>query len=187
MMQKLSTLACAAALALGAVLTSAAALAESVPVAAGKAVGEITGTVTIVNVEKRMLTIRKPDGHFEVIHIPEEVKRIDEIKINDKLTISYLEAVAVDLRKSAAGAAPGVVATKEIDRDAGRKPAGSMVETLKVTGVVEAVNRSASTVTVRGPENTVTLTVQDPSLLEGVAAGDGVEVTYMKAVAAKVE
>ena len=186
-MHKLSTLAFAGALVLGTSFTATLAFAESVPVAAGKAAGEITGTVTIVNVEKRMLTIQKPDGHFQVIHIPEEVRRIDEIKINDKLTISYLEAVAVDLKKRAGDAAPSAVATKKIDREASRKPAGSMVETLTISGTVEAVNRSASTVTVRGPENRVTLTVQDPSLLEGVAAGDGVEVTYMKAVAAKVE
>jgi len=85
------------ALCLGSAVLSVEVLAQQRPVAAGAASGEITGKVMVVNAEKRMLTIRAPDGEFHVIHVPREVKRLDEIKINDKLTISYLEAVAVDL------------------------------------------------------------------------------------------
>lgn len=163
------------------------ALADTVPVVAEAAMGEVTGTVTIVNTEKRMLTIRKPDGHFQVIHVPDEVKRLDEIKINDKLTISYLEAVAIDLKKGAAAGAPGAMATTEVDREPGDKPAGSIIDKVAVTGTVEAVNRAKSTVTLRGPDETVTLTVQDPSLLNEIAVGDSVTATFIKAVAAKVE
>jgi hypothetical protein len=160
---------------------------ESVPVAAAAAVGEVTGTVVVVSPEKRMLTIRKPDGDFQVIHVPEEVKRLDEIKINDKLTISYLEAVAVDLHKGAAAGAPGAVVTKEVDREPGKKPAGSITETITLEGTVKSLNRNDSRVTISGPQQEVTLTVQDPSLLADLSVGDRVTATYIKAVAAKVE
>lgn len=177
----------AAALSVGPMLLPSLAQAESVPVAAGAAAGEITGTVMVVNTEKRMLTIRKPDGHFQVIHVPEEVKRLDEVKINDKLTISYLEAVAVDLQKGAAAGAPGTAVSKEVERDSGKKPSGSIVNTVTVTGTVEAVNNAKSAVTIRGPEETVTVSIQDPSRLENIGVGDSVTLTYIKAVAAKVE
>lgn len=186
-MKKLSFLALAGALTLSPALLNSIALADTVPVVAEAAMGEVTGTVTIVNTEKRMLTIRKPDGHFQVIHVPDEVKRLDEIKINDKLTISYLEAVAIDLKKGAAAGAPGAMATTEVDREPGDKPAGSIIDKVAVTGTVEAVNRAKSTVTLRGPDETVTLTVQDPSLLNEIAVGDSVTATFIKAVAAKVE
>jgi hypothetical protein len=186
-MQKFALFAFAGTLSIGAGLISpaASAEAESIPVAAGGATGEITGTVMVVNTEKRMLTIKKPDGHFQVIHVPPEAQRLDEIKINDKLTITYLEAVAVDLEKPGAGT-PGVVATKEVDRGTGKKPSGSIVETVTVLGTVESVDKAKSSVSVRGPENLVTVTVEDPALLSQVAVGDSVRVTYMNAVAAEV-
>jgi hypothetical protein len=164
---------------------TAGAETESVPVAAGGATGEITGTVMVVNTEKRMLTIKKPDGHFQVIHVPPEAERLDEIKINDKLTITYLEAVAVDLEKNPAGA-PGVVSSKEIDRGSGDKPSGSIVETVTLLGVVESVDKAASSVSVRGPEHLVTVTVEDPDLLREIAVGDSVRVSYINAVAAEI-
>ena len=186
-MQKLTALALAGSLSVGAALMpmAASAEAESIPVAAGGATGEITGTVMVVNTEKRMLTIKKPDGHFQVIHIPPEAQRLDEIKINDKLTITYLEAVAVDLEKHATDA-PGVVSTKEVDRGSGKKPSGSIVETITLLGTIESVDKAKSTVSVRGPENLVTVTVEDPALLKEIAVGDSVRVTYMNAVAAEV-
>jgi Cu/Ag efflux protein CusF len=161
--------------------------AETLGVAAGAASSEITGTVVVVNTEKRLMTIREPDGQFQVIQVPEEVKRLDEIKINDKLTIAYTAAVAVDLRTGPDTGAPGTVVTKEIDREQGRKPSGSMAETVTLTGSIKAVNRANSTVTVQGPEETLTLTVKDPELLERVGVGDTVTATFIRAVAAKVE
>ena len=50
-----------------------------------------------LNKETRQMTIKAPDGHFEVIDIPKEVKRIDGIKIGDKLSATTTEAVLVDL------------------------------------------------------------------------------------------
>jgi hypothetical protein len=186
-MQKLTVFAFASALSIGATLLplTASTEGESIPVAAGGATGEITGSVMVVNTETRKLTIKKPDGHFQVIHVPPEVQRLDEIKIDDKLTISYLEAIAVDLEKSGTDT-PGVIATTEIDRGSGKKPSGSIVETVTLLGTVESVDKAKSQVGIRGPENLVTVTVEDPALLSEVAVGDNVRVTYTNAVAAEV-
>lgn len=186
-MKKLPLLTLAGSLCFGSMTLLSLAQAESIPVAAGGAAGEITGTVMVVNTETRLMTIRKPDGEFKVIQVPPEVQRLDEIKINDKLTVSYLEAVAVDLKKGAAAGPSGAVATKEIDRVPGKKPEGTITETVTATGTVEAVSKASSSVTIRGPEKTVTVTVEDPEMLNEVGVGDSVTVTYIRAVAAKVE
>lgn len=188
-MQRLTIFVLAGALSLGAPLmpfaAEAEAGAETIPVAAGGATGEITGTVMVVNTETRKLTIKKPDGHFQVIHVPPEVQRLDDIKINDKLTIRFLEAIAVDLEKSGTGT-PGVVSSTEVDRGSGKKPSGSIVETVTLLGTVESVDKANSRVSVRGPENLVTVTVEDPALLREVRVGDNVRLTYTNAVAAEV-
>ena len=181
-MNKLIFLALASALSV-----SAVALAQDIPVASGAAVGEITGEVMVVTPEKHMLTIRKPDGDFQVIHVPGGVKRLDEVEIGDTLTISYFEAVAIDLQKGGQESAPAAVTTTEIDRAPGEKPAGTIEETVTITGTVEAVDKVDSTVTVRGPEDVVTVTVEHPEWLEEIVEGDSVTVTYISAGAAKFE
>jgi hypothetical protein len=186
-MNRAKLLVLAGTIGVGAFLAVPLAHAETLPLAAGAASGEVTGTVMVVNTEKRLMTIRKPDGEFQVIHVPEEVKRLDEIKINDRLTIAYTAAVAVDLRTGPDAGSPATVVTKEVEREPGKKPAGAMAETVTLTGSIKAVNRSDSTVTIQGPEETVTLTVENPVLLEEVAVGDAVTATFVRAVAAKVE
>jgi hypothetical protein len=159
---------------------------EDRPIALDAAAGEISGKVMVVNTDNRMLTIRTPDGQFQVIHVPPEVRRLDEIKIDDELTISYFEAVAVDLRKGGSGT-PEAVVTKDVERDATAKPAGRMEETITVTGIIEAIDNASSKVTIRGPERTVTVSVQNPELLTDVSVGDSVVLTYVSAVAASIE
>ena len=75
--------------------------AETTPVAGTAVSSELTGTVTVVNQEQRMLTIETPDGHFEVLHVPDEVQRLDDIKIGNKLTITETDLILVDLHKGA--------------------------------------------------------------------------------------
>lgn len=187
-MKRIALMTLAGTLILGPVLLPAPALAADVPIASGAMTKEVTGTVVVVNPQTRMLTIRQPDGVFQVINVPSEVQRLDEIRIDDTLTIAYVEAVAIDLQKgNAAAAAPGAVATREVDREGGRLPAGSIEETISLVGIVEAVDKAASKVTVRGPENTVTVNVRSPALLADVSVGDSVTVTYISAVAASVE
>lgn len=187
-MKQITLMTLAGTLILGPVMLSAQAQTAGVPVAAGAVTKEVTGTVVVVNPQTRMLTIRQPDGVFEVIHVPSEVQRLDEIRIDDTLTIDYVEAVAIDLQKgNAAAAAPGAVATRDVDREGGRLPAGSIQETITLVGIVEVVNTAESKVTVRGPENTVTVNIRDPALLAEVSVGDSVTVTYISAVAASIE
>jgi hypothetical protein len=186
-MSRAKLLGIAGAVSLGASLVVPSSLAETLPLLMEAAAGEVTGTVVVVNTEKRLMTIRKPDGGFQVIHVPEEVKRLDEIKINDTLTVAYTEAVAVDLQKGPDAGSPGAVVTREIEREPGKKPEGRMAETVTLAGSVKAVSQANSTVTIEGPEETVTLTVDNPELLADVAVGDTVSATFIRAVAAKVE
>jgi hypothetical protein len=79
------------------------------------------------------------------------------------------------------------VVTREVEREPGKKPEGSMAETVTLKGSIKAVDHATSTVTIGGPEETVTLTVEDPELLADVAVGDTVSATFIRAVAAKVE
>jgi Cu/Ag efflux protein CusF len=176
------------ALSLGAAALAPHAFADTTtPVAGAATVKEITGTVAVVDKATRKMTIKTPEGVFEVLSIPPEVKRIDQIKIGDKLTVTETEAVLVDIEKGRDAGSMGAIGQTTVDPEPGTKPAGSIVEKLKLYGKVESVDRAASKVTVRGPNQTVTLKVQDRAILDDLKPGDGVVATYVRAITGKVE
>ncbi|MBK5962994.1 hypothetical protein CCR95_02520 [Thiocystis minor] len=160
---------------------------EMIPVTGSLVTSELTGTVTVVDLERRMLTIRTPEGPFEVIHVPDQVTRLDQVKIGNKLTISQTEAVVVDLQKGPAAGSVSVTKETVTERDPGRKPGGTIIDTMTRSGRVEAVDKVNSKVTVRGPTQTQTFTVRDPALLKEVAVGDGVVLTYMRVIRGEVK
>lgn len=160
-----------------------------IPVAGAEATSEISGIVEIVNVEKRMLTIKTADGRFEVIHVPVEVdvERLDKVKIGNRLTITETEAVLIDLVKGAGAGAIGTTQETVVDREKGAKPAGSITDTLTLYGRIEAVDKAKGKVKVKGEEQTVEFNVQNPALLNELAVGDGVVATFVREVKGKVE
>lgn len=185
--QKAMTLAFALASGITAVSSTAMADVTVIPVTGAEVTSEISGIVEIVNVERRMLTIKTPDGRFQVINVPEQVGRLDEIKIGNKLTITETEAVLVDLVKGPDKAAVGTTQETVVDRERGAKPAGTMTDTMTLYGRIAAVDKAKRQVSVQGAQETVDFTVNDPALLDELAVGDGVVATFIRSVKGKVE
>ena len=138
-------------LATAGLLGLSAAQADTAPVAGAAVSSELTGKVTIVNLDKRLLTIETPDGRFEVLHVPPEVTRLDKVKIGNRVTIDKTEVVLLSLQKKGAGAPVGVTQGSSFTEAPGRKPAGTLVDSLTVTGVITAVDRAKSGITVQVP------------------------------------
>jgi hypothetical protein len=184
MMKQSRTFACALTLTLfGA---APLALAETTLVGGTGSATEITGKVMVVNQDKRMLTIKTPEGEYVVLHMPPEVQRLEEIKIGNRLTITETDFLVVDLVKDEGQSPMTVVRESEIIREPGEKPDGAMVETLTVTGVVKTVNQAKGEVTIKGPMATRTYAVEDPAVLADFAPGDGVIATYVRVIRGKV-
>jgi hypothetical protein len=179
----------AASLAVGITVAYSAARAEVIviPVTGAETTSEISGIVQVVNVEKRMLTIRTPDGRFQVIRVPEEAKRLDEVKIGNRLTITETDAVLIDLVKGDEAGAVGTTQETVLAQEKGAKPAGSITDTLTLYGRILAVDKSNRTVSVQGAQETVEFDIDDPALLDELSVGDGVVATFIRSVSGKVE
>jgi Cu/Ag efflux protein CusF len=179
-------------LALGALLTAGAALSgvafsQAVePVVAEISGSQLAGEVMVVNTETRLMTLKDADGDFHVLHVPPEVSRIDEIKIGDKVTITEISSALIGLTPADAGTPPTMEMTTDVDRDSGRKPSGTITETLSVSGKIVGVDQAAGTVTIKGPNQTRTFDVDDASLLDGVKVGDGVVAQFRNVIVGEV-
>lgn len=147
----------------------------------------VTATVESIDLATRAVTLKGPDGKVMGLKVSEEVKNLPQVKVGDKVTVTYYESIAAQIIKPGTGpasAAQQAVATAK----PGEKPAGAMVQQVTVVAAVEAIDKTTQHVTLKGPEgNTVEVKVKNPKNLEGVKVGDEVAITYTEAMAISVE
>lgn len=148
---------------------------------------EVTAQVTKIDHKTREVTLKTEDGKEYNFVADAAVKNLDQVNKGDLVTITYTEAVAYELNKSAK--ALGVEATAGAKTaEPGAKPAAAIGQKVKMTVEIAAIDTKVPSVTFKGPAgNTRTIKVQHPEKLEGVKVGDTVDITYAEAIAVKVE
>lgn len=147
-----------------------------------------TATVKALDLTTREVTLQHADGSTIQIQAGEQVRNLAQVKVGDTVRVTYYESLAYDVRKPGEGKT-GVVVAEELARaKPGEKPAGGAARIITITATITAIDKAATTVTLKGPEgNSVTVKARDPKKLERVAVGDLVDITYTEAFAILVE
>jgi hypothetical protein len=116
-------------------------------------------TVEAVDLQKRTVALKGPDGKIKTLTIGPEARNLDQVKKGDQLKVKLIESVALFVRK--ASDPPNAAETAEVAlAPKGEKPGLVGVKTAEITGNVQAIDYKARTVTLKGPEgNLVTLKV----------------------------
>ncbi len=150
--------------------------------AAAVATVQVTATVVAIDKATRTVTLKGPHQTVDVI-AGDEVKNFDQIKVGDRVDVTYVEALTLELKKTKApltmsGEAGAVRAAP------GSTPAGAVGHQITALCDVVDVNKKKSTITLKGPRgNVMELNVRNPDQFKVVKKGDQVEVTYTEAVA----
>ena len=145
---------------------------------------QVQGKVKAINKKSREVTIIGPQGNQIILPAGDEVKNFDQIRVGDLVTLTYAQALVVELKKMENnGIRERVESESQSVAKPGEKPAGMVEKTIRVVANVVAVNPKAQTVTLRGAKRTVEVMVNDPALLKDVKVGNQVEATYIEAVA----
>ena len=148
---------------------------------------EVTATVAKIDYSTREVTLKADDGEEYNFVASEQVENLPQVKVGDRVTIAYAEALAYEVHKGGAAADGGTVVTGGTAIP-GERPAGAIARQTTVTVLITAIDPKAPSVTFEGPGgNTRTIKVLHPEKLEGVRVGDTVELTYTEALAVKVE
>lgn len=154
--------------------------------AAGEAV-QLQGKVTSIDKANRVVVVTGATGNEVVFNLGEEVRNFDQIAMGDLVTLTYAQALILELRKvDNNGIRERTESQNVVRAEAGEKPAGAIERTVRVVANVVAVNPKAGLVTLRGQERTVELAVSDPAQLKNIKVGDQVEAVYTEAVAIEV-
>jgi Cu/Ag efflux protein CusF len=151
---------------------------------------QLQGKVKSVDKKTRAVVVVGPNGNEILFNLSDEVRNFDQIKTGDLVTLTYAQALAMELRKIDKNQKKEL--RSRVDHETalpakpGEKPGMIVGNSVRVIADVVAVNPKSQTVTLRGPKRTVELTVQDPAIMKTVKVGDQVEGLYVEAVALSV-
>jgi len=148
----------------------------------------MSAIVEDIDLSKRLVTLRTADGKETTLRVGDDVKNLPQVRKGDEVTVGYLEAVAIQVKKPGEGEL-GAVATEGLERaKLGEKPGGVAARSLVITAKIVEIDRAGQKVTVEGKEGErVTIDVRNPEHFDAIALGDLVEITYTESMAISVE
>ncbi len=165
-----------------------AVVAGSAPGKAGVAqTVKITATITAIDKAARDVTLKGPKGNELTVTAGPEVKNFDKLKVGDQVDMQYVESLTLELKKGggllvARTDKSGVAGAKP-----GEKPAGVAGRQVTIVADVIGLDPAKQVVTLKGPQRTVDLRVDDAEQFKRISKGDQVEATFTQALAIAVE
>lgn len=169
------------------VALAASALARNQETLGAAETQTVTATVTKIDSANRVLTLSGAKGTIDV-EVSPVVKRFPEIKVGDKIVVTYSESVVINVSKADPSMPLSTSVEKSLAAQKGEKPAGVAKRTIKAVVAVESIDMAKREVTVHNSDgDTKTFRFKDPKKAEGVKAGDKIMVLYEDAVAVEVK
>jgi hypothetical protein len=159
-----------------------------------ESVESVTATVIAVDVAKRLIELRGPQGRTETFEVSDEVRNLPQVKVGDNLVVRYYASINAEIRPKGApapvlsdvGQSVGAARAPE-----GAKPAVAVGNVVSQTVVIQSVDNKTHTVMFSGPDGLVrNVQVQNPDAQKFIATlkkGDQVDVTFGEALAVSVE
>jgi Cu/Ag efflux protein CusF len=145
-----------------------------------------TGIVQAVDASTRHVTLKKADGTVVTTVARPEVKRLDEVKVGDKITARYYETIVVRLK--APGDAEVASAARNTTGSGQDTPGGTTAKQMTLTVTITAIDPATPSITFTGPEGwKYTSKVQDTEALAKVKVGDKVDIVWTEALLVSLE
>jgi hypothetical protein len=148
-----------------------------------KSIEPVKETVTIQAIDQtaRLITIRDDQGEEDILYVPPDFKRFNEIKVGQKLNLQYYESLVLKLAQPGAKTKP-LTASGAISPAAGALPGGTIGRQFNATVEVTAIDPKTPSITVKTADGrTITRKVDNAKNLTGVKVGDKIDITYSQA------
>jgi len=148
---------------------------------------KISATVEAIDHEKRLVTLRGPEGNQVVLEVSEAARNLDQVEVGDTVDVEYYESVAL-FAQLPDGESANQVQVSTARTPPGEKPGAGVAKTVTLKATVEAIDYDTRMLVLRGPEgNTLTTRVDDRvTRLNEVKPGDEIVVQYTRAFAISV-
>ena len=145
----------------------------------------VTAKVEAIELQSRTLSLKKADGTFTTLVVPETYERFPGIKVGDTVTARYYDNIV--FRKLNPGEKPADSTTTGLSAAPGSRPAATLAAQRTITTKITAIDMKVPSITFTGPNGWVySSKVQDLALLKTVKVGDQVNITWTEAVSITV-
>jgi len=146
----------------------------------------VAGTVETIDKNMRAVNIKTADGKFVAVDVPASATRFDELKVGDKLKVTYNNNVYARLKPAGEAAVDTAATASNMGKEARPGGVAAMVRTM--TATVNDVDKAASSMTFVGPNGwKYSRRIVDPKVFDQVKVGDRVDVTWSTDVTFAVE
>jgi len=152
----------------------------------------ISATVEAVNVKKRLVSLRGPEGNTATIEVSPEVRNLAQVKVGDQLVVRYYQSLGAAIKPKGSPPSDTVdQAAGAVRAPVGAKPGVALGSMTTSTVTIQSVDKKTHTVMFSAPDGMVRVVeVKDPAAQQFVATlkkGDQVDLTYTEAMAISVE
>jgi Cu/Ag efflux protein CusF len=149
----------------------------------------VTATATIQAIDKanRLVTLTDESGAEDTMQVGPDMKRFDELKVGDKVKVTYYESLVLQVRKPG-DAVKTAGDEAKLTKGTGASPAATLSRQQTTSVDVLAIDQKLPSITVKTADGrTVTRKVENRKNLEGVKVGDKIDITYTQAAILSVE
>ena len=137
----------------------------------------LAGTVETIDHGKRVVTVRTADGKFETIDVPPSAKRFDELKVGDKVSVTYNNNVSVRPKPPGEPTVDTGSTTSTMGQEV--RPGGTTSVQRTMTAHVDSIDKSTSSMTFVGPNGwKYSRHVVDPAVFEKIKVGDQADISW---------
>ena len=148
----------------------------------------VTATVEAIDRSSRDLTLKLPDGEYQVLHVPDGYVRFDSLKVGDRITARYYDNMVLRMKR------PGEADVNDSSENVTRGPgtatgtAGTSARQRTITATVTAIDPKVPSITFSGPNGwRYSSRARDKEALKGLKVGDRVDITWTTAVILSVD
>jgi hypothetical protein len=150
---------------------------------------QAVATVEDIDQARRLVTLKAADGRTLFVKAGPEVRNLAQVRVGDRVRVSYQEALLAEVVKPGTGSAG--VSTVTTRAAPGERPGAEVVDEVRLPVKIYSVDTFQNVVEVTGPRGyNRRIKVTDPKAREfirGLKPGDEVQVTFREAFAVSVE
>lgn len=148
----------------------------------------LTALVEAIDLEKREVTLRGPQGQVRTIQLGDTAPRLNEVEVGDTVLAEYVQNLSLEVMAND-GAPPGSGEMSSVTRaQEGGPPAVTVTDTSVSTATVSEINLEDNTFKLNwGDGDVKEYVARDPANLKKAEVGDLVVVTYTEALALSVQ
>jgi hypothetical protein len=111
----------------------------------------VTATVEAIDAQNRILTLKSPDGTYEMVYAPPEMKRFAELKVGDKVTRTLLRQHR-DFDSRSRVKRPSILDTASVTPGTGKRPGGTAATQRTITATIVGIDPKVPSILADRPQ-----------------------------------